>query len=41
MKKLEKNWARWKEKKIEEGDVESFSGVGTLRGRYFYDTCED
>jgi len=31
LKKLERNWARWKGKEIEEGEVSS-SGVGALRG---------
>ena len=36
MKKLEKNWARWKGKAIGEREAGSFSGVGTLRGGYCY-----
>jgi len=36
LKKLEKSWARWKEKEIGEGEASS-SRVGTLRGRYCYD----
>jgi len=36
LKKLERNWARWKGKEIEEGEAGSSSGVGTLRGRYYY-----
>jgi len=41
LKKLERNWARWKEKVIEEGEAGSSSGVGTLRGGYCYDACEN
>ena len=40
LKKLERNWARWKGKKIGEGKTSSFR-VGTLRRGYCYDTCED
>ena len=39
MKKLKRNWARWKEKKIGEGEA-SLSGVGTLRGGYCYGVFE-
>jgi len=35
LKKLEKNWVRWKEKKIGEEEA-SFPGGRTLRGRYCY-----
>jgi len=41
LKKLERNWARWKGKEIEKGEAGSSSGVKTLRGEYCYDTCED
>ena len=41
LKKLERSSARWKGKEIEEGEAESFSGVGTLRGGYCYNTCEN
>jgi len=41
LKKLEKNWARWKGKEIGEGDAGSSSGVGTLRGGYYYYVHED
>jgi len=40
LKKLERNWARWKRKKIGEGEA-SFSGVGILRRRYCYDIYQD
>jgi len=40
LKKLERNWTRWKEKEIGEGEASS-SGVGTLRGEYCYDACKD
>jgi len=33
LKKLEKNWARWKGKEIEEGEASS-SGGRTLKGEY-------
>jgi len=36
LKKLEKNWARWKGKAIGEREAGSFSGVGTLREGYCY-----
>ena len=39
LKKLEKNWARQKEKKIGEGETSS-SRVGTLRGGYCYSVLE-
>jgi len=35
-KKLEKSWARWKGKEIEEGEAGSSSGIETLRGMYYY-----
>jgi len=35
LKKLERNWTRWKGKKIGEGEASS-SRVGTLRGGYRY-----
>ena len=34
LKKLERNWARWKGKEIEEEEASS-SRVETLRGRYY------
>ena len=37
LKKLERNWTRWKEKEIGEEDASS-SRVGTLRGGYYYST---
>ena len=40
LKKLERNWARWKGKEIGEGKTSSFR-VGTLRRGYCYDACED
>ena len=40
LKKLERNWARWKRKEIEEGEA-SYSGVGTLRRGYCYDICQN
>ena len=39
LKKLERNWARQKGKKIEEREA-SFSRVETLRGRCYYDVYE-
>jgi len=41
LKKLERNWARWKGKEIKEGEAKSSSRVGTLRGGYCYNMCED
>ena len=41
LKKLERNQARWKGKEIGEGEAGSSSRVGTLRGGYCYDMCED
>ena len=41
LKKLERNWARWKEKEIREGEAGSFSRVETLRGGYCYDMYEN
>ena len=35
LKKLERNRVKWNGKEIEEGEA-SFSGVGTLRGGYYY-----
>jgi len=35
LKKLEKNWARWKIKKMGEGEASS-SGDKTLKGVYCY-----
>ena len=35
LNKLEKNWVRWKKKKIKEEEA-SFSGDRTLRGGYYY-----
>ena len=40
MKKLERNWARWKGKEIGEREASS-SGVGTLKGGYCYDAYEN
>jgi len=40
LKKLERNWARWKGKKIGEEEASSFR-AGTLRGGYCYDAHED
>jgi len=37
LKKLERNWARWKGKEIGEGEAGSSSRVRTLRGGYCYD----
>ena len=36
LKKLERNWTRWKGKEIGEGEASS-SRVETLRGEYCYD----
>jgi len=41
LKKLEKNWARWKGKEIGKGEAGSFSGVETSRGGYCYDMYEN
>ena len=41
LKKLERNWTRWKEKAIGEGEAGSSSRVGTLKGGYCYDVHED
>jgi len=35
LKKLERNRVKWNGKEIEKGEA-SFSGVGTLRGGYYY-----
>ena len=40
LKKLERNWTKWKEKNVEEGEAGSSSRVGTLRGRYCYNVVE-
>ena len=41
LKKLERNWIRWKEKAIGEGEAGSSSGVGTLKEGYYYDVHEN
>ena len=41
LKKLERNWTRWKEKAIGEGEAGSSSRVGTLKEGYCYDVHED
>ena len=41
LKKLKRNWAKWKGKVIGEREAESSSRVGTLKGGYYYDAHED
>ena len=41
LKKLKRNWARWKGKVIREEEAGSSSRVETLRGGYCYDVHEN
>ena len=41
LKKLERNWARWKRKEIRKREAGSSSKVGTLRGGYCYDVYKN